>query len=58
MFRAIFVSLAALTIACANPISRPNSEGAQQKESPRKEEKKPRLGYDDPYIPPNKGHGF
>jgi hypothetical protein len=58
MFRAIIVSLAAFTIVCANPNAWSSTAGGQQKEIPRKAEKKPRLGYEDPYFPPTKGHGF
>ncbi|GAC1043174.1 hypothetical protein thsrh120_31780 [Rhizobium sp. No.120] len=58
MFRFMITSLAAFTIVCANPHVGPNAGADQQKESPKKAEKKPRLGYDDLYIPPTKGHGF
>ncbi len=58
MFRTMIIALAALGIACVGIGSVQNSTNTEQKEQAQKAEKKPRLGYDDPYFPPAKGHGF
>lgn len=58
MVRIIVISLAALGIAYAGVSSGLNATTPQQKESPKRVERKPRLGYEDPYFPPTKGHGF
>lgn len=55
MFRTMII---ALGIACVGIGSVQNSTNTEQKEQAQKAEKKPRLGYDDPYFPPAKGHGF
>ena len=58
MLRTIIIALAALGIAYASVGSGQNSTNAEQKEHAKKVEKRPRLGYEDPYFPPAKGHGF
>ncbi|SCB46672.1 hypothetical protein GA0061102_105421 [Rhizobium miluonense] len=58
MLRAIIISLAALGIVYASAGIGRNTTSTEQKESAEKVEKKPRMGYEDPYFPPAKGHGF
>ncbi len=58
MLRAIIISLAALGIIYASVGLGRDTASTEQKESAANVQKKPRMGYEDPYFPPAKGHGF